>query len=1231
MNAYPYVKKFACMLLCLLAGYLPAQTDEPASHRVFVTANTADLSLDSPFYQALRKLLSQSDAPFTLVLNGDLIKGKHSPLLTTEDTLRIRQLLKATEGLHGRVLIVPGDRDWAESGRSGLQRVRVLQQLIESWHYDHVTWVIGEGCPGPKAVSLSREVTLLAVQTQWWNHPYDKPTDVDAACPITTEEDFLEKFDNVIEESLGKNILIAGHFPIFSLGEYGGRMPLKKHIFPLTDLKPQLYIPLPILGSLYSAYRQNVGTHLDIVNKRYEGFRKHIEAITFDHQSLIYLSGHDANMQIIRQGDNYHINSGSPAQARFAGKDRSALFSEAMQGIMEIAYYAEGDIFARIHRYGDEGGFELFTERYLFQSVCHINDSIVPINTLSMFCGDGPEGNRDAATLYDSVVVAAVAGHEYEAGKVRRLFFGSHYRDSWTTAVPVSYLNLDTTARGLTPLKKGGGTQTLALRFMGGDGREYTFRSVDKNPARSINFDLRATVIGYVLPDQTATQHPYGALVAAPLMDALNILHVKPKLYLLPDDPRLGLLRAEYGDLFGMLEENPKAPSEVKAAFADAQYVEKSLSLFRILYQNPRARIHTQAYARARIFDMYTGDWDRHEDNWKWAGYERREGLIFEPIPRDRDHIFSMWDGAIPWIVDREWIRPYGEHFGRRIRDVQSLNWKARHMDRLLLSSFTEEQWLAEARLVKQAMSDSVIHEAVAALPPQIQSVSGDELIAKLKSRRENLERAVLRYYRLLSRSVDVVGTNQDESIHAVRNPDGSVGITVVHIRDQTHLYQRTFLPGETREIRLYGLGGDDLFLVSGSSRRSIRLRIVGGPGNDVIRDVSKTGSMKKKTLIYEKDPLAKIDKGSAGRIVRTQNHQVYNYQRTRFTYNRYFPFPWINFNRDDGLLMTTGFRFFRNTYGKTDFSSSHLFEGTYSTAGARSLGYYGLFREVIRNWDVEVNAEVADPTRYVFFFGLGNETKKSDTQFLDGFYRTRYNSYNLSVGLKADFWKRSRFGLHARYENNEAQIPDNTILFQDNDLPGIDKANIIMLRAELDLDLRDNPSFPDKGMRFFFSHENGFLTTNANSNFGKTLAFLEAYATVRSYMPLTLALLAGGGDSYGEIPFYRQFALGHRDYLRGYRKNRFTGDAMVFVNTEARLELVKKERNIIPFRFGIKGFLDTGRIIQNGEDSRKWHLGYGFGCYFVPFTEELALNLSLGYSEEEQQFFKFSIGKTFR
>ncbi len=54
------------------------------------------------------------------------------------------------------------------------------------------------------------------------------------------------------------------------------------------------------------------------------------------------------------------------------------------------------------------------------------------------------------------------------------------------------------------------------------------------------------------------------------------------------------------------------------------------------------------SYIRARLFDMLIGDWDRHEDQWRWASFKENGKTIYRPIPRDRDQAFSiMADGAL--------------------------------------------------------------------------------------------------------------------------------------------------------------------------------------------------------------------------------------------------------------------------------------------------------------------------------------------------------------------------------------------------------------------------------------------------------------------------------------------------------------------------------------------------------------------------------------------------------
>jgi ketosteroid isomerase-like protein len=88
-----------------------------------------------------------------------------------------------------------------------------------------------------------------------------------------------------------------------------------------------------------------------------------------------------------------------------------------------------------------------------------------------------------ASVGQSSEAVVTVAGAQYSAGALHRLILGEHYRELWTTPIQVSVLDLSTFAGGLVPIRRGGGMQTKSLRFMAGNGREYSFRSVDKDPS----------------------------------------------------------------------------------------------------------------------------------------------------------------------------------------------------------------------------------------------------------------------------------------------------------------------------------------------------------------------------------------------------------------------------------------------------------------------------------------------------------------------------------------------------------------------------------------------------------------------------------------------------------------------------------------------------------------------------------------------------------------------------
>lgn len=264
---------------------------EAIKHRVYLAANTADIGENAKIYAELQAQLAAHPEPFSLIINGDLIAAELTNENIPADSAKIRKLLEtAASCVNGKAIIIPGDRDWADSGKEGLQSVKQLERLIAAFDFKNVQWAIKDGCLGPKAVEFDDNILLITINTQWRNHPYDKPEPADADCKISVDENFMEELEDLIEENADKNVLISGHFPIFSLGEYGGHLPLKTHL-----------LPLPIIGGFFAGYRQNVSTPKDLANARFEIFRKRMEGLITSRRNLIYLSGHEHNLQILKK------------------------------------------------------------------------------------------------------------------------------------------------------------------------------------------------------------------------------------------------------------------------------------------------------------------------------------------------------------------------------------------------------------------------------------------------------------------------------------------------------------------------------------------------------------------------------------------------------------------------------------------------------------------------------------------------------------------------------------------------------------------------------------------------------------------------------------------------------------------------------------------------------------------------------------------------------------------
>ncbi|NQU86776.1 MAG: BamA/TamA family outer membrane protein, partial [Mariniphaga sp.] len=290
-----------------------------------------------------------------------------------------------------------------------------------------------------------------------------------------------------------------------------------------------------------------------------------------------------------------------------------------------------------------------------------------------------------------------------------------------------------------------------------------------------------------------------------------------------------------------------------------------------------------------------------------------------------------------------------------------------------------------------------------------------------------------------------------------------------------------------------------------------------------------------------------------------------------------------------------------------------------------------GQLHHVIRKWDIVFSGLLASPTDLVNFYGYGNETVKTDSLYKAKFYKTRYNSYQLGIGILRDFWKRSQFSILINYENNEAQINENTILDLPNDFLGVEKVNLIEGIAILDLDFRNDKNFPEKGMRLYGELRQGLIKSHNNSTYNKVLGYLEFHSTIHTKLSVFIGIRGGGTLSSGAMPFYKFNNLGQNSFLRGYRKNRFAGKSMVFFNTDVKLQILDISTAVVPVKFGIRGFFDIGRVYTNNITSDKLHLGYGGGIYLIPLEKSYSLGLNMAFSEEEKNgLIVFELGISF-
>ncbi len=527
---------------------------------------------------------------------------------------------------------------------------------------------------------------------------------------------------------------------------------------------------------------------------------------------------------------------------------------------------------------------------------------------------------------------------------------------------------------------------------------------------------------------------------------------------------------------------------------------------------------------------------------------------------------------------------------------------------------------------MKAALTNEVIESAIKSWPEEIYNLRGEEIIRKLKNRRDNFDLWAADYYKFISKEVDVLGSDKREFFLVERLDNDNTKVTMYKIskkgnRDEV-LYQRTFNTSVTNEIRLFGFGGEDEFKVKGNAEKGILIRIIAGEDDDKITDSSVIRKGKKKTLIYDNITGTALSVSKETKDLRSDsNPDINRYNMEEFDFDVRMPLLSFNYNPDDGLFLGAGFMFKKDGFRKNPFASQQRFTANYAIAtSSYNLEYSGEFTDTFGKADFLLDASIKAPNFVNNFFGLGNETVYDDSIELT-FYRTRFKEVTINPSINLNLGTKGHINLGAHYRGIEIhQSADRFISdFGNNGL----KSSGLFEGKEyaggsiaLHFDTKDDALVAKRGITF-----NSAMTFSAGINdnsqnsaqWNTDLTFRWALG---AFSRTSIATRINYQQSFGDFEFFQASNLDGFNTLRGFRRYRFSGESSFSHQIDLKVDLFEWNNYFLPSKVGLIIFNDLGRVWVDGEDSNTLHHGYGGGFYLSPFGS-FAVNILMAKSEE--------------
>lgn len=1219
-----HLKKFILSLLVVLSSCASFNTQvdntinqnikkptSELSHQFFLVgdAGNAAINATTPPLLSLEQRLINNPERTTVLFLGDNIYPKGLPKKSDPSYAlakhRLETQINAVKNFNGNHIFIPGNHDYYSNGIKGLKR---QEKLIEN-ALGKGSFLPENGCP-ITSVKIGKDIALIIIDSQWylenWNH---NPT-MNNRCEIKTREDFFLEFESLIKKNRSKTTIVALHHPLLTDGAHGGKFSFKQHIAPSNKY------PIPVLGTLTNLIRKMGGvTPQDVQNPSYRTLINRLSTISQNSERVVFISGHEHSLQYLETESVKQIVSGSGCKTSGVKRSKHSNFASPNLGYAILSVYKDGSTQVEFIETNEKAKNTTTFKKDIFEAYPQPKQQ-----DISQF----PKGIT--ASVYDSDSKPKSGLYTFS--------WGEHYRDEYSIPVEVKTVNLDTLFGGLSPIKRGGGNQSVSLRLEDKNGKQWVMRALKKNAVQFLQItaykekyvtdDLKGTFLETFIHDVYTTSHPYAAFIMPTLSEAVDIYHTKPTLYYIPKQNALGLYNNDYGDALYMVEEHVGKTQTSRPNFGQPDKIVSSLDLFKKMEASEKHKIDEHAYVRARLFDMILGDWDRHQDQWRWSMEEKEGEKIYKPIPRDRDQVFSNYDGFLMKLIT--YFTPALKKMQTYDKEINNLlyhNTNGSRVDVVILKSLSYADWEKEALYIKDNLNDEVIEKAFGYFPKEVQGERLEKIKSVLKYRRDHIIDIAKEYHKILTKNIVLKATNKNDLITIQRLPEGKTKISF-SVKGKLY-FEQEYDKANTKEIWLYALDGEDSIHVSGSSNKYIEIKIIGGQKEDTF--VVTNG--KNIDVIDFKSKPNNITQAKKANLVLVDDYKLntYTYPKKKDIISNTLPI--IGSNNDDGLFGGLNYTIIMNKFRLNPFSQKHNVKVIAFQNKGYDLSYRGEYANLFNKLNLVSNFRISSPNYALNYFGSDNQSINTDNvNGLD------YNRVKISI-IKGELGivNRGRFGsifeAKAFAEVNKVDPTKNRFITSNHlniNSDFFDRKLFLGTSAKYRFKNHNDPIFPTLGMNF--ETEIGF-TSNAsdlNKGFAYFIPSLTFIHNIGNSKRLVFANKTKSHLIFGnDFEFYQAATLGGNNGLRGFRQQRFTGKRAFFNSSDIRFNLRKIKSGLAPMTVGLFTGFDIGRVWNKDLESNKWHNSYGGGIW-INFAELISGQIGVFNSVEDYRI-TFGVG----